>query len=197
MLRFHNVRILKAFIATGGPAKYDNVLAQPVAMCERRRPLRTRSPMSGSSEAVGSSSSSTSGPFSTALASDTRVRCPADSPPHGRPSCAPGSNSSAGAATRGRLGGATKVGEHAQVLAHLEPLGQVDVGRGEIHPRQRREPVAPYVDPEHAAVARGGLEHAGQYRERHRLAGAVAADQHRGLARRAPRRRCRNTATAP
>ena len=59
-----------------------------------------RSPMSGSSDAVGSSSSSTSGSFSIAFASDTRVRCPAERLPYGRLSSGPRSHSAATAAIR-------------------------------------------------------------------------------------------------
>ena len=100
--------------------------------------------MSGSSEAVGSSSSSTSGSLITAFASDTRVRCPADRLPYGR------FEQRAEIAVRGdrgdalaRVAHAVEIGEHREVLAHGEPLRQVDVRRREVDPRQHAVALPP------------------------------------------------------
>ena len=134
--------------------------------------------MSGSSEAVGSSRSSTSGSFSTAFASETRVRWPADRLPYGR-------FSSAGEiAVLGdfrdplaRAAQPVEVGEHREVLRDGQPLRQIDVRRREVHPRQHAMPLRRHVLAQHGDAPGARRQHAEQHRQRRRLAGAVAAEQ--------------------
>ena len=77
-----------------------------------------------------------------------------------------------------------QVAVDAQVLRHRQPVRQGHVGRGEIHPRQCREPVARHVVAEDADAAGGRDQQAEQHGDGGGLAGAVAAEQADGRAAR-------------
>ena len=56
-------------------------------------------------------------------------------------------------------------------------MRQVDIGRGEVHARQRGVAAAAHVDAEHLDLAGRRLEQAEQHGDGRGLAGAVAAQQ--------------------
>ena len=62
--------------------------------------------------------------------------------------------------------------------------GQIDVGRGEVHPAEHSIAVAKHVGAQHRDRARGRRQQAEQDRQRRRLAGTVAAQQRCRRARR-------------
>ncbi len=146
---------------------------------------RTQSAVSGSSEAVGSSSSRTSGSLISALASATRVFCPAERLPAGR--SRKGSRARLRASSsmrRVQVLDAIETAEHPQVLAHGEAMRHVDVGALEIHAPENAVAVARHVDAEHADRARGRHDEPHDHADRRGLAGAVAAEQAGDRARR-------------
>ena len=123
--------------------------------CPRRRDVeqarsRTRSATSGSSDAVGSSSTSRRGWCRIAFTMPTSVRWPDDSSMHMRSAQVGDAGSARGrvldAASRA-VGDAVEAGEDAERLAHPEPVGQGQVAGGEPDPlawprlRCAREPV--------------------------------------------------------
>ena len=147
--------------------QHDDALAQPLDLAHvvrgeqhggaaRRRDSapaseRTQSAVSGSSDAVGSSSSSTSGSLISDLASATRVFWPADSLPVGRSSRSTRSSSSASACdARVDVGHAVEHAEHLEVLPHREPHRHVDIGALEIHPVQHAMALPRHVGAKHA-----------------------------------------------
>ena len=72
-----------------------------------------------------------------------------------------------------------------QVLAHRQAVRQVDIGRREIHPRQRRIAPPQHVDAEDLYPAAGRLQQPEQHGDGRGLARTVAAKQSQhGTARR-------------
>ena len=146
--------------------------AVPSSAQRRSSPTRTRSATSGSSDAVGSSSTSRRGRCSVALMMPTRVRCPDDSSlPIAlarsvdrealEPDAAPGGRGSAMPYRRP---------EQREELLDPEALGQRQVAGREADLLHRgaalaREPVADDLD-----VAGVGGDHAEQHHQRRRLA---------------------------
>ena len=76
-----------------------------------------------------------------------------------------------------------ELGVDAQVLAHGQPLRQVDIGAGEVHPRQDARSAARGIGlAQDADRAGAGLEQAQQHGDGRGLAGAVGAEQRHGPA---------------
>ena len=106
--------------------------AVPSSRCTSSRAARTRSATSGSSEAVGSSSTSRRGRWSTAFTMPTSVRCPDDSSWPRRSTRRPRPKRS----TRGAHDGtgaadAVEAGEDLERLEHRQVLGQRQVAGDE------------------------------------------------------------------
>ena len=153
-------------------------IVQPLSARYCSSQVRTRSPVSGSRLAVGSSSSSTSGRLISALASATRVFWPADNWPAGRSRMATEVEfPRQGGDPLVHVGDIVEVAIHTHVLLHRQPRRQRDVGRGEIHPSQCGEAVPGHVVAENGDAARGGDEQAQQHGDGGGLAGAIAAQQ--------------------
>ena len=99
----------------------------------------TQSAVSGSSEAVGSSSSRISGSLMSAFAKATRVFCPAESWPSGaieqvfKAQDPRRAGRSAPRCRRRHRGG-----EDLEILPDAQPMRHVDIGAFEIHPRRGR-----------------------------------------------------------
>ena len=143
-----------------------------------RDATRIQSAVSGSSEAVGSSSSSSSGRLISALASATRVFWPADSLPLARSRNSPRSRSAASSAIRSRrFWHRVEPAEHGEVLPHRQPHRHVDIGAFEIHPAEHVGALLRHRAAEHPDAARGRQHQPHDHRDRGGLAGAVAAEQ--------------------
>ena len=136
--------------------------------------------MSGSSDAVGSSSSRISGSLISDLASATRVFWPDESLPvwrsrklvqveliGQRPDAA------------GDVRAAVEHAEHIQVLPHGEPHRHIDIGAFEVHPVQHAMALARHRGAKHGDLPERRLNQAHDGRDGRGLAGAVAAEQRR------------------
>ena len=75
---------------------------------------------------------------------------------------------------------AVEMGIDREVLRDRQPLRQVDIGRGEVHPRQHPVAVAHDVLAQHCDAAGTRQQQAEQHRDGGGLAGAVAAEQRDG-----------------
>ena len=74
---------------------------------------------------------------------------------------------------------AVEQGIDRQVLARAQPFRQIDIRRGEIHPRQHVVAPFQHVDAEHRHRPRGRQQQSQQDGDRRRLARTVAAKQRR------------------
>ena len=152
--------------------------AAPLVAQNVSSPERTLSAMSGSSDAVGSSRTSSAGSCKVALTMPTSVRWPGgqlraepvgevgDLEPFERL-----------ADRRAVVADAVPAGEHAERFAHLEPIGQREVAGREADDLHRpaamtRECVA--ADRDLTVVGRDRSE---QHQQRRRLAGTVGSEQ--------------------
>ena len=82
------------------------------------------------------------------------------------------------------IGDTIETGIDGQVLPHGEPHRQVDIGALEIDPLRDLVAVPAHIGAEHPHLARGRHHEPEQHGDRRRLAGAVAAEQRHGGARR-------------
>ena len=150
----------------------------PRSLRKRSRWLRTQSAVSGSSEAVGSSSSRTCGELISAFASATRVFCPAESLPVGRSRNSVRSSSSASVAMRPfEILDRVEPPEDLEVLPHRQPMRHVDIGALEIHLVQHLVALARHRGPEHLDRPGGGRHQAHDHGDGGGLPGAVAAQK--------------------
>ena len=170
--------ITSSHIRSTSPMLCDaSSMVQPALALVGSSSVRIRSPTSGSSEAVGSSSSSTSGRLSNALA---RIRACAGRPTDRRMAARARSTDRTQAPARRCAPGrahAIEVGKDAQVLGDRQALRHVDIRRREIDARQHAVAMPQHVAAEHANRAGRRREHAEQHGQRRRLARAVAAEQ--------------------
>ena len=163
----------------------------PSSAISSMRPSTARAD-SGSRPAVGSSSSSRSGSWSTARASARRARMPVEYPPtlRWRASAMP-KRSAASAMRASTSRGSTwnSAAAYSQVVGAGEPV--VERGAGRHHAAAPAHLGALGVDlgvePERAHRAAVGVQRAGHEPHDRRLAGAVRAEQHGDRARAAPR----------
>ena len=134
--------------------------------------------VAGSSDAVGSSSSSTVGRFSMALARHTRVCSPEESTPHFTSRNCARSNCSISSPIRSRqVPDSVNHAEDPQILSHGQVSRQRRVDRREVGAGQRLRPVGGHIqpfDPDGAAVR---LEHAQNHVDDGGLPRAVGAQQ--------------------
>ena len=137
-----------------------------------------QSAVSGSSEAVGSSSSKSSGALSSALASPTRVFWPADSLPVGRSSRGLICKSSAMLGdVVGRIGDAVKAGSRpVRFCSTVSRAGSVDVRALENLADGHLAAVLAHIGTEHLDLARSGHRR-GRAAWRWSWSCAVAAEQ--------------------
>ena len=150
-------------------------------LCVRRcasRCARTQSAVSGSSEAVGSSSSSSCGSLISALASATRVFCPAERRPLGRSRKSPSARSF-GELRRSlrRDRRRRRAGRRREILPHGEAMRHVDIGTLEIHAAERGVAIARHVAAEDVDRTGRRFDEAHDHADRRGLAGAIAAEQ--------------------
>ena len=118
------------------------------------------------------------GALISALASETRVFCPADSLPVGRSSRSVSSSCAAISSMRSvEIVDAVEHAEHREVLPDGEPHRHLDIGALEIHPVQHAVALARHLGAEHPHRAGGRHHQPHQHRDGGGLAGAVAAEQ--------------------
>ena len=139
---------------------------------------RTQSAVSGSSEAVGSSSSSTSGRIDQRLGERHAGLLPGRELAGRAVERSARSRSSASSAMRSaRCVDRVEPAEHLEVLPHGEPVRHVDIGALEIHPVQHLVALARHLGAEHRHAAGGRHDEAQDHGDGGGLAGAVAAEQ--------------------